>query len=101
MSNLPEDESNVSDTISQVVGLVKRQRWWIIGAACGTALATVAVTMRLPDRYSSEAILLAVQQQVSQRYVDTDSTVTPAAVVTASRKGKSISTFLRSASAAK
>ena len=37
--------------------------------ACGVALATVAVLSRLPNHYNSEATLLVVQQQVSERYV--------------------------------
>ncbi|HEY6345059.1 MAG TPA: hypothetical protein VIY49_26480 [Bryobacteraceae bacterium] len=32
--------------------------------------------MKLPDRYVSQATLLVVQQQVSQRYVEPDSTIT-------------------------
>jgi polysaccharide chain length determinant protein (PEP-CTERM system associated) len=39
--------------------------------------------MRLPDRYSSEATLLVVQQQVSQRFVEDGATTTPAAAVQA------------------
>ena len=37
--------------------------------AAGTVFATLVVLSLLPNRYSSEAILLVVQQQVPQRYV--------------------------------
>jgi uncharacterized protein involved in exopolysaccharide biosynthesis len=58
------------------LGIVKRCRWWILGPSCCLAIAVVAVAMKLPDRYVSQATLLAVQQQVSQRYVEADSTAT-------------------------
>lgn len=37
--------------------------------AAGTVFATLIVLSLLPNRYSSEAVLLVVQQQVPQRYV--------------------------------
>jgi len=77
---LPEEERSLNETIGRVVGSVTRRRWWIISIAFGTALATVGITMMLPDRYSSEAILSVVQQQVSQHYVESGVTTAPAAV---------------------
>ena len=65
------------------MGVLSRRRWWVLAGACGTALATIAVVMRLPDRYSSEATLVAVQQQISQRYVEPGTNTTPAAAVQA------------------
>jgi len=80
-NSLNEPESNLNDTIELVLGIVRRRRWWILGAGCLIPLAVVAVAMKLPDRYVSQATLLVVQQQVSQRYVETDSAPSiPAAV---------------------
>lgn len=80
-SNSTEPESNLNDAIERVVGILTRRRWWIIGGACIIPLLVVAVAIKLPDRYVSQATLLVVQQQVSQRYVEPDSTTTvPAAV---------------------
>jgi succinoglycan biosynthesis transport protein ExoP len=80
---LPETEIDLNDTVSQVLGLVRRQRRWIVSVACCTALATIGFALRLPDRYSSEAVLSVVQQQVSQRYVETGTTSTAAAMIQA------------------
>jgi polysaccharide chain length determinant protein (PEP-CTERM system associated) len=78
---VPEPENNISDTIEQVLGIVTRGRWWILGAACCIPVAVVAVAMSLPDQYFSQATLLVVPQQISQRYVESDNTTTiPAAV---------------------
>lgn len=77
-----EDDINetggLSETIDRVVGLIARQRWLLILVACSIALITIAVVSYLPDRYTSEAALVVVQQQVSQRYVDPSTTMTVA-----------------------
>ena len=80
---MPESEGSLNDALVRVRRLLVRRKWWISIAACGTALATVAVVLRLPDRYTSEAILVVVQQQVSQRFVQSDTTTTPADAVQA------------------
>lgn len=77
----PEPESNLNETIERIVSIVTRRRWWILSAACCIPIAVVAVSMMIPNRYVSEATLLVVQQQVSQRYVQQESNTTiPAAV---------------------
>jgi len=78
---MPEPEGNLTTTIEGIFGIVTRRRWWILGASFCIPIAVVAVAMRLPDRYVSRATLLVVQQKVSQRYVEPDSTTTiPAAI---------------------
>lgn len=80
-TNTTEPESDLNDTIELIVGILTRRRWWILAGACVIPLAVVAVALKLPNRYVSQATLLVVQQQVSQRYVAPDSTTTiPAAV---------------------
>ena len=54
--------------------MVLRRRWWILLPLCGISLTTIAVLRMLPDRYTSAATLLVVQQQVPQRYVVPNST---------------------------
>jgi succinoglycan biosynthesis transport protein ExoP len=72
---VPESEEAPSLNLGQVLGIVTRGRWWILTAMCVvTALATV-VAYLLPDRFTSEATLLVVQQQVPQRYVTPTSTL--------------------------
>jgi succinoglycan biosynthesis transport protein ExoP len=65
----PEAEVNLAETIEKGLGLVKRRRWWIAAPAFVIALATVFVLYLLPNKYTSEATILVVQQQVPERYV--------------------------------
>ncbi len=77
----PESGTNLGEIIERVRSLLTRRRWWILSAACFLPIAVVSVAMKLPDRYISQATLLVVQQQVSQVYVEPDSTTSiPAAV---------------------
>lgn len=71
---MPETEGSLTDKIEPVLGLLSRSRWHILSIAFVTALATVAVVYRLPNRYTSEATLFVVEQQVPERYVTPTST---------------------------
>ena len=51
------------------MGIATRYRWWIALPAVVTTFATLFVLTLIPNRYSSEATLLVVQQQVPERYV--------------------------------
>jgi succinoglycan biosynthesis transport protein ExoP len=64
------DEPSLHETIQDVYGLVKRYHWWILTTTFLSALLAAAVSLSLPDRYTSEAMLGVVQQQISPRYVD-------------------------------
>lgn len=66
---MPEVESAKSDTLQRVRGIVVRGRWWVLSTATVVSLATVAVLYQIPNRYTSEATLLVVPQQVPARYV--------------------------------
>ena len=68
-NNMPEVEGDLSETLNQVRSAVTRRRWWILLPASLTTFATLLVLSRVPNRYTSEATLLVVQQQVPQRYV--------------------------------
>ncbi len=79
--NFSERESTPDDLIGPLLGMVARHRWWIFGPAFLVPLVAIAVVMYLPDQYTSEATLVVVQQQVSQRYVDPTNTISPADAV--------------------
>ena len=66
---MPEAEANLNKTVGQVLGIVTRHRWWILLPAAVTIFGTFFVLSLIPSRYSSEATLLVVQQQIPQRYV--------------------------------
>ena len=71
-----EDEGslNLNETIARLVGFLTRRRWWILLPFFCVSLATVAGLSFIPNRYTSTATLLVVQQQVPQRYVVPNST---------------------------
>src|ERR1035441_2645103 len=66
---MPEIEGSPADTLQRVRGIVVRGRWWILLTATVVSLATVAALYQIPNRYTSEATLLVVPQQVPARYV--------------------------------
>ena len=65
-----EPESNIGDTIGQVTSILKKGRWWICAAAFLVPLIAIEAVMLLPNRYTSEATLVVVQQQIAPRYLD-------------------------------
>lgn len=77
----PEEDQSLSETIGGLVGLVTRRRWWIVIAAVSVTLAVVSITMRLPNRYTSEVILSVVQPQISQRYVESTAAPTTGSII--------------------
>ncbi len=60
-------DSNIS--VRAIWECLKRRRWWVLLTASSTALFALAALSFLPKRYTSEASLVVVQQQVPQRYV--------------------------------
>ena len=69
-----EGQASLGENLNLLREFVLRRRWWIIVPACVAILATLAVLRVLPNRYTSEATLLVVQQQVPERYVVPNST---------------------------
>ncbi len=73
---MPEvDDDAPSLTVGQVIGIITRGRWWILLGVCVSTAAAIAAAYLLPVRFTSEATLLVVQQQVPQRYVTPTSTL--------------------------
>jgi polysaccharide biosynthesis transport protein len=66
---IPETEGDLNEILDRVRHIISRRRWWILLPACGITFATIAVLSLVPNKYTSEATLLVVQQQVPQRYV--------------------------------
>jgi polysaccharide biosynthesis transport protein len=72
---MPEEpELNINETINRVRRIITRRRWWIFAPGVAITLATCGVLLFLPNRYTSEATLLVVEQQVPERYVAPNST---------------------------
>ncbi len=69
IGHLPEAEVNLNKTVGQVLRIIAKRRWWITLPTVVTTFATLFVLTLVPNRYSSEATLLVVQQQVPERYV--------------------------------
>lgn len=81
-----EEQTDLNETLARLRGLIARRRWWILATACGVALAAIAVVLVLPNRYTSEAILLVVQQQVPERYVTPTTTTDIASALEAMKQ---------------
>ena len=64
-----ETESNPTEALARVLGILRRHWVLIVAVTCAVAIGTDAILVWLPNRYKSEATLLVVQQQVPERYV--------------------------------
>jgi succinoglycan biosynthesis transport protein ExoP len=64
-----EPESDLNESLNLLLKIIARRRWWVLLPASATVVLTLVVLSFIPNRYRSEATLLAVQQQVPQRYV--------------------------------
>src|SRR5579872_397544 len=64
-----EQEQDLSQTLDRLRGIIIRRRWWFASTAFVIALGTIVGLSYVPNRYTSEATLLIVQQQVPERYV--------------------------------
>ena len=66
---MPQIKSSPSDILDRIKDTLVRGRWRILLTATIISLATVAVLYQIRNRYTSEATLLVVPQQVPARYV--------------------------------
>ncbi len=62
-------ESDLGDTIARFAGALIRRRWWFLLTAGTVIVATAVALTLLPNRYTSEATIIVVQQSVPERYV--------------------------------
>src|SRR5438876_10557077 len=66
---------DLNKTINQIIAVATRRRWRLLLPSCLVALATTVVSLLLPNRYRSEAIVLVERQKVPERYVIPNSTI--------------------------
>jgi succinoglycan biosynthesis transport protein ExoP len=72
---LPEEqELSLGETLSHLRAILRRRAWWILLPTAIVAFATLVVLSYIPNRYTSEATLVVIQQQVPERYVVSTST---------------------------
>jgi succinoglycan biosynthesis transport protein ExoP len=74
MADHQSDSEDFPLDIRRLTGLLILRRWWIIATCSASLLIAIAVSYLLPNRYTSDATILAVQQQVPERYVVPTST---------------------------
>lgn len=72
--DLQEEEREFGEPLRWVLSLIATYRWYIVLPACLVSLGTIAFLWMIPNRYTSEATLVVVAQQVPQRYVVPNST---------------------------
>jgi len=75
---VPEPEADIAQTATRIVRIIIRRRWWILSTIAGSVVVTWIVLSQLPSRYTSEATLIAVQPEISTRYVPPSSTMAAA-----------------------
>src|SRR5690606_35097181 len=63
--------------LTDILSLVVRRRWVIASTFCLVTLLTIVVLLYLPNRYTSEATIFAVQQRVPERYVVPTTNIDP------------------------
>jgi len=66
---MAEETQDLTKTIRSVLGVALRRRWWILASTCLVSTGVALGSLVLPNRYTSEATILVVQQQVPERYV--------------------------------
>ncbi len=66
---MTEESLDLSKTIHQLLGVAIRRRWWVVASTCVVSAGVALGSLLLPNRYTSEATILVVQQQVPERYV--------------------------------
>lgn len=66
---LPEPESNLAETLGSILRTLKTRKLMILGTAALIAVLTAAALPLIPQKYTSEATVLVVKQQVPERYV--------------------------------
>lgn len=66
---MPEENQDLSKTIHQFLGIAIRRRRWLVVTTCVVACAVALGSFVLPNKFTSEATILVVQQQVPERYV--------------------------------
>jgi len=64
-----EAEGDPGEMAARVLGAVTRHRWWFILTTTTVIIATTVALAMLPNRYTSEATIVVVQQSVPERYV--------------------------------
>lgn len=71
---MPDENQDLNTTIHRFIGIAMRRRWWLIATTCGVACAVALGSLLLPNKFTSEATILVVQQQVPERYVTPNTT---------------------------
>src|SRR4051812_45869192 len=79
VESIPTEDENGGrgEAIDRVMKIIIRRRWTILICASSVVLAVIAFACQLPNRYTSEATIFAVQQRVPERYVVPTSTADP------------------------
>jgi polysaccharide chain length determinant protein (PEP-CTERM system associated) len=66
---LSEETGNYEQILARVLRLVRRRWWIVLGVACTVTVIGIVALLQIPNRYTSEATLVVVRQQVPERYV--------------------------------
>ena len=76
MTEAPETSTSPKEILEQLSRFLIRRRWWILIPTLVLTILGVWYVQRLPNVYTSEALLVVVEPQIPQRYVDPASITT-------------------------
>lgn len=65
----PEVKTSPGEALNKLTGIIVRGRWLILLTGVVVVVAIIAYLYRIPNRYTSEATLIVVPQQIPTRYV--------------------------------
>ena len=72
---MPEQELSLDATLNKFLQIAIRRRWLLLIPTTVIALGAGVFSLRLPNRYKSEATILVEGQQVPERYVTANTTI--------------------------
>jgi len=81
VSEAPESTISPKEALDLATRFLARRRWWILMPTLLVTAAGVGFVQQLPNRYTSESILVVVQPQIPQRYVDPTNVAAPSDMV--------------------
>jgi succinoglycan biosynthesis transport protein ExoP len=66
---IPDSEIDLNEILNRAARTIVRRRWWVVLPVFVSTFGTLFILSSTPNRYTSKATLLVVQQQIPQRYV--------------------------------
>lgn len=70
-----EQSGDLNETLNRLMAMAIRRRWWILITTCVLSIIVVKVSLMLPSRYHSEAVIFVTDPRVPNQYVVPNTTL--------------------------